>query len=224
MMRLVKRLGGIQDSGTAASSSFITEFPASNAGPSKKGQIVSNMGGDVQVVECTGPIPVEFEIHPKYAVNQILPAVCTEARSRRRNTAQTMPAMPVVKRVKASETSKSLSPPGTPRSTSKASNTSTTLECEKHAMLPIVDLPGAREKQCAPCSVCKACFKGRTPKVWRYCVPCSDIPNGKLVCVCSRKRETAETDDSCDLYHTRHPLDFISTHSEFLKVHKQHNE
>ena len=114
MMRLVKGLAGIQDSGNAASSSFITEFPASNAGPSKKGQIVSNMGGDVQVVECTGPIPVEFEIHPKYAVNQILPAVCTEAGSQRRNVTQTMPAMPVVTRVKASETSKSSSPPGTP--------------------------------------------------------------------------------------------------------------
>ena len=69
MMRLVKRLGGIQDGGTATSSSFITGSPASIAGPSKKGQIVSNMGGDV-VVECTGPILVEFEIHPKYAVNQ----------------------------------------------------------------------------------------------------------------------------------------------------------
>ena len=69
MMRLVKRLGGIQDGGTATSSSFITGSPASIAGPSKKGQIVSNMGEDV-VVECTGPILVEFEIHPKYAVNQ----------------------------------------------------------------------------------------------------------------------------------------------------------
>ena len=77
MMRLVKGLAGIQDSGNAASSSFITEFPASNAGPSKKGQIVSNMGGDV-VVECTGPIPVEFEIHPKYAGNKKFPAVSTE--------------------------------------------------------------------------------------------------------------------------------------------------
>ena len=161
------------------------------------------------------PIPVEFEIHPKYAVNQKLPAVCIEARSRRRNPTQKMPAMPVVMRMKAFETCKCSSPPGTPRSTSKASNTSTTPKCEKHAMLPIADLPGAREKQCAPCSVCKARLMGRAPKIWRYCVPCFDIPNGKLVCVCSRKRETAETDDSCDLYHTRHPLDFISTHPEF---------
>ena len=140
-----QRLGGIQNGGTAASPSFITGSPASNAGSSKKGQIVSNMGEDV-VVECTGLIQVEFEIHPKYAVNQKLPAVCTEAGSRRRNTTQKMPAMPVVTRVKASETCKCLSPPGTPRSTSKASNTSTTLECEKHAMLSIADLLGAREK------------------------------------------------------------------------------
>ena len=69
MMRLVKPLAGIQDSGNPDSSSFITEFPASNAGPSKKGQIVSNMGGDVLVVECTGPILVKFEIHPKHAIN-----------------------------------------------------------------------------------------------------------------------------------------------------------
>ena len=220
MMRLVKRLAGIQDGGTASSSSFITVSPASNAGSSKKGQIVSNMGEDV-VVECTGPIPVEFEIHPKYAVNQILPAVCTEAGSQRRNVTQTMPAMPVVTRVKASETSKSSSPPGTPRSTSTAPNTSTTPKCEKHAMLSIADLPGTREKQCAPCSVCKARLMGRAPKIWRYCVPCFDIPNGKLVCVCSRKRETAETDDSCYSYHTRHPLDFICTRPEFLKVHKE---
>ena len=54
MMRLVKGVAGIQDSGNAASSSFITEFPASNPGPSKKGQIMSNMGGDVLVTVCDG--------------------------------------------------------------------------------------------------------------------------------------------------------------------------
>ena len=43
MMRLVKRLAGIQDGGTATSSSFITGSSAINAGSSKKGQIVSNM-------------------------------------------------------------------------------------------------------------------------------------------------------------------------------------
>ena len=57
MMRLVKQLAGIQDGGTTASPSFITGSPASNAGSSKNGQIVSKMGGDV-VVECTGPILV----------------------------------------------------------------------------------------------------------------------------------------------------------------------
>ena len=77
MMRLVKPLAGFQDGGTAASPSFITGSPASNAGSSKNGQIVSKMGGDV-VVECTGPIPVECEIHPKYAGNKKFPAVCTE--------------------------------------------------------------------------------------------------------------------------------------------------
>ena len=40
-------------------------------------------------------------------------------------------------------------------------------------------------------------------------------------CVCSRKRETAEIHDNCYSYHTIHPLDFISTHLEFLKVHNQ---
>ena len=77
MMRLVKQLAGIQDGGTTASPSFITGSPASNAGSSKNGQIVSKMGGDV-VVECTGPIPVECEIHPKYAGNKKFPAVSTE--------------------------------------------------------------------------------------------------------------------------------------------------
>ena len=85
-------LAGIQDCGTATFSSFITGSPACNAGSSKIGQIVSNVGGDV-VVECSGPIPVEFEIHPKYAVNQKLLAVCTEAS---KQEMQTMPAMPVV--------------------------------------------------------------------------------------------------------------------------------
>ena len=215
MMRLVKRLAGIQDGGTATSSSFITVSPASNAGSSKKGQIVSNMGEDV-VVECTGPIPVEFEIHPKYAVNQILPAVCTEAGSQRRNVTQTMPAMPVVTRVKASETSKSSSPPGTPRSTSTAPITSNTPECDKHVMLPIADLSGACAKQSAPCSVCKWRTTGRAPRVTKYCVACSDIPNGKLVCVCSRKRGAAESHDCCYSYHLRHPDKFKYTHPDFL--------
>ena len=34
------------------------------------------------------------------------------------------------------------------------------------------NLPGAREKQCAPCSVCKARFEGHAPKVTPYCVAC----------------------------------------------------
>ena len=171
MMRLVKQLAGIQDGGTTASPSFITGSPASNAGSSKNGQIVSKMGGDV-VVECTGPIPVEFEIHPKYAGNKKFPAVCTETTFRGGNSTQTMLAMPVATCSKASGTSKCSAPPGTTGNTSKAPNTSTTPECEKHIMLPIANLPGAREKQCAPCSVCKARFEGRAPKVTKYCVAC----------------------------------------------------
>jgi hypothetical protein len=83
------------------------------------------------------------------------------------------------------------------------------------------NLPGAREKQCAPCSVCKARFEGRAPKVTTYCVACWDIFNGKLVCVCSRKREAAESDDSCCSYHTRHPLDVIYTKPDFLDPDKE---
>ena len=96
MMRLIKQLAGIQDGGTAASPSFITVSPASNAGSSKNSQIVSKMGGDV-VVECTGPIPVEFEIHPKYAGNKKFPAVCTETTFRGVYSTQTMLAMPVAR-------------------------------------------------------------------------------------------------------------------------------
>ena len=171
MMRLVKQLAGIQDGGTTASPSFITGSPASNAGSSKNGQIVSKMGGDV-VVECTGPIPVECEIHPKYAGNKKFPAVCTETTFRGGNSTQTMLAMPVATCSKASGTSKCSAPPETPRNQSKAPITSNTPECEKHAMLPIANLSGAREKQCAPCSVCKARFEGRAPKVTKYCVAC----------------------------------------------------
>ena len=125
--------------------------------------------------------------------------------------------MPVVTRVKASETCKCLSPPGTPRSTSTAPITSNTPECEKHVMLPIADLPGAPVGyKIAPCSVCKARKKGRAPKVSKYCVACSDIPNGNLVCVCSRNGGAAEMDDSCYSYHLRHPHNFIYTKPDFL--------
>ena len=215
MMRLVKQLAGIQDGGTAASPSFITVSPASNAGSSKNSQIVSKMGGDV-VVECTGPIPVEFEIHPKYAGNKKFPAVCTETTFRGVYSTQTMLAMPVATCSKASGTSKCSAPPGTPRNQSKANIISNTPEREKHAMRPIADLPGATRYHQGRCSVCKARFNGRAPKVNKYCVPCSDISKGKLVCVCSRKRGAAETDDSCYSYHTRHPLDFIYTQPDFL--------
>ena len=214
-MRLVKQLAGIQDGGTAASPSFITVSPASNAGSSKNSQIVSKMGGDV-VVECTGPIPVEFEIHPKYAGNKKFPAVCTETTFRGVYSTQTMLAMPVATCSKASGTSKCSAPSGTPRNQSKAPITSNTPECEKHVMLPISNLPGACGKQSVSCSVCKWRFPGRAPRVTKYCVPCSDIPNGKLVCVCSRKRDAAESDASCYSYHTRHPHDFIYSKPEFL--------
>jgi len=127
-------------------------------------------------------------------------------------------ATPAGTRSKASGMSKSPSSPRTPRNTSKGPNTSSTPECEKHIMLPIADLPGAPVGyKNAPCSVCKARQPGRAPKVSKYCVACSDIPNGKLVCVCSRKRGTGEADDSCYSYHTRHPLDFIPTRPDFLK-------
>jgi hypothetical protein len=127
-------------------------------------------------------------------------------------------ATPAGTRSKASGTSKCSAIPGTPRNTFKAPNTFNTPECEKHVMLLIANLPGAREKHCAPCSVCKARGTGIAPKCTKYCVACSDIPNGKLVCVCSRKRGAAETHDSCYSYHTRHPLDIVYTHPEFLKV------
>jgi hypothetical protein len=125
-------------------------------------------------------------------------------------------ASPAATRSKASGSSKCSAPPQTPRNTSQAPNTSTTPECEKHIMLPIANLPGARVKHRAPCSVCKKRGTGIAPKVARYCVACSDIPNGKLVCICSRKLEAAETNDSCYSYHTRHPLDFIPTCPDFI--------
>ena len=111
--------------------------------------------------------------------------------------------------------------PGTPRNTSKAPITSNTPECYKHVMLPIADLSGACAKQVASCSVCKWRTTGRAPRVTKYCVACSDIPNGKLVCVCSRNGGAAETDDSCYSYHTRHPHDFIYSKPEFLDPDKE---
>ena len=89
------------------------------------------------------------------------------------------------------------------------------------AMRLIADLPGATRYHQGRCSVCKARFNGRAPKVNKYCVPCSDISTGKIVCVCSRKRGAAETDDSCYSYHTRHPHDFIYTKPEFLDPDKE---
>ena len=129
---------------------------------------------------------------------------------------------PAATRSKASGTSKSSAPPGTPRNTSsKAPITSNTPECVKHVMLPIAELPGARGKHQASCSVCKARHVGRAPKVAKYCVACSDISNGKLVCVCSRKRGAAESHDSCYSYHLRHPHGFIYTKPDFLDPDKE---
>ena len=108
-----------------------------------------------------------------------------------------------------------------PRNQSKANIISSTPEREKHAMRPIADLPGATRYHQGRCSVCKARFNGRAPKVNKYCVPCSDISRGKLVCVCSRKSGAAETDDSCYSYHTRHPHDFIYSKPEFLDPDKE---
>ena len=130
-------------------------------------------------------------------------------------------ATPAGTRSKSSGASKCSAPPGTPRNTSTAPNTSATPECEKHVMKDIADLPGATEKHQGRCSVCKSRFTGRAPKVNKYCASCSDIPNGKLVCVCSRKRGAAETHDSCYSYHIRHPLDVIPAHPDFLKVHNE---
>ena len=130
-------------------------------------------------------------------------------------------ATPAGTRSKSSRASKCSAPPGTPRNTSKAPNTSATPECEKHVMRPISNLPGATAKHQGRCSVCKSRFTGRAPKVNKYCEACSDIPNGKLVFVCSRKRGAAETHDSCYSYHIRHPLDVIPAHPDFLKVHNE---
>ena len=177
MMRLVKQLAGIQDGGTTASPSFITGSPASNAVSSKNGQIVSKMGGDV-VVECT------IETDSYFSFTHFENPEGDKERTHEFHTRELARALirnefdgprevePAATRSKASGTSKSSAPPGTPRNTSKAPITSNTPECEKHAMLPIANLSGAREKQCAPCSVCKARFEGRAPKVTKYCVAC----------------------------------------------------
>ena len=177
MMRLVKQLAGIQDGGTTASPSFITGSPASNAGSSKNGQIVSKMGGDV-VVECT------IETDSYFSFTHFENPEGDKERTHEFHTRELARALirnefdgprevePAATRSKASGASKSSAPPGTPRNTSKAPITSNTPECEKHAMLPIANLSGAREKQYAPCSVCKARFEGRAPKVTQYCVAC----------------------------------------------------
>ena len=152
MMRLVKQLAGIQDGGTTASPSFITGSPASNAGSSKNGQIVSKMGGDV-VVECT------IETDSYFSFTHFENPEGDKERTHEFHTRELARALirnefdgprevePAATRSKASGVSKSPSSPGTPpRNTSKAPNTSNTPECDKHVMRPIADLPGATVK------------------------------------------------------------------------------
>ena len=119
MMRLVKQLAGIQDGGTTASPSFIAGSPASNAGSSKNGQIVSKMGGDV-VVECTietdsyfsfthfenpeGDKERTHEFHTRELARAL---ICNEFDGPRE-------VEPAATRSKASGASKSSAPPGTP--------------------------------------------------------------------------------------------------------------
>ena len=51
---------------TAASPSFNAGSPASRVGSSEGAQTLSKVDGNV-VLECTGPVPVEFSLFPKYA-------------------------------------------------------------------------------------------------------------------------------------------------------------
>ena len=201
MMRLVKQLAGIQDGGTTASPSFITGSPASNAGSSKNGQIVSKMGGDV-VVECT------IETDSYFSFTHFENPEGDKERTHEFHTRELARALirnefdgprevePAATRSKASGASKSSAPPGTPRNTSKAPITSNTPECEKHTTRSIANLPeghmgsNGHHVACASGAL-RVEHRRLLSIVWHVRI----FQREMLVCVCSRKRGAAETDE-----------------------------
>ena len=126
-------------------------------------------------------------------------------------------ATPAGTRLKASGSSKCSAPPETPRNQSKAPITSITPECEKHTTRSIANLPeghmgsNGHHVACASGAL-RVEHRRLLSIVWHVRI----FQREMLVCVCSRKRGAAEADDSCYSYHTRHPLDFIYTHPDFL--------